>query len=224
MAISGARARAQRTKCLSNVRQLGINLSVFVSDRGSYPLGSFGTAAHNNAEGFWAIDPDTSLQTNVHVVTVRRGGLWDCPSTERPDDQHGGSTFADYGYNAFGVGNTQLTLDGGLGGKLRGGEWHPVKESDVVSPAANYALGDGLVGNGRAITDGSAIMALRNLNAAETAKWERVNRRHRGRANVGFCDGHVESISLSELFSSDADAALSRWNRDHQPHRERLNR
>jgi hypothetical protein len=39
---------------------------------------------------------------------------------------------------------------------------------------------------------------------------------------VAFCDGHVESPTLQFLFADTSDAALSRWNRDHQPHRERL--
>ncbi len=46
--------------------------------------------------------------------------------------------------------------------------------------------------------------------------------RHQGRLNVVFCDGHVESPKLNFLFKDTSDAALSRWNRDHQPHRDRL--
>jgi hypothetical protein len=41
-------------------------------------------------------------------------------------------------------------------------------------------------------------------------------------ANVVFCNGHVESPTLKFLFAATSDAALSRWNRDHQPHRELL--
>jgi hypothetical protein len=37
-----------------------------------------------------------------------------------------------------------------------------------------------------------------------------------------FCDGHVESPTLSFLFTDTRAAALRRWNRDHQPHRDRL--
>ncbi|HEY5040889.1 MAG TPA: H-X9-DG-CTERM domain-containing protein [Verrucomicrobiae bacterium] len=43
-----------------------------------------------------------------------------------------------------------------------------------------------------------------------------------GKANVVFCDGHVESPTLQFLFADTSDAALSRWNRDHLPHREKL--
>ena len=42
------------------------------------------------------------------------------------------------------------------------------------------------------------------------------------KANVVFCDGHVESPTLKFLFTDTSDAALARWNRDHQPHREKL--
>jgi prepilin-type processing-associated H-X9-DG protein len=43
-----------------------------------------------------------------------------------------------------------------------------------------------------------------------------------GKANVVFCDGHVESPMSPFLFTDTSAAALSRWNRDHQPRRERL--
>jgi prepilin-type processing-associated H-X9-DG protein len=43
-----------------------------------------------------------------------------------------------------------------------------------------------------------------------------------GKANVVFCDGHIESPTLSFLFADTSDAALARWNRDHLPHREKL--
>ncbi|MEI2723604.1 MAG: H-X9-DG-CTERM domain-containing protein [Verrucomicrobiota bacterium] len=50
----------------------------------------------------------------------------------------------------------------------------------------------------------------------------RQSRRHQGKANVVFCDGHVESPTLKYLFEDTGDVALARWNRDHLPHRERL--
>jgi prepilin-type processing-associated H-X9-DG protein len=46
--------------------------------------------------------------------------------------------------------------------------------------------------------------------------------RHQGKANVVFCDGHVESPTLQFLFEDTSDDALVRWNRDHLPHREKL--
>jgi hypothetical protein len=43
------------------------------------------------------------------------------------------------------------------------------------------------------------------------------------KANVVFCNGHVESPTLPFLFADTSDDALSLWNRDHLPHREKLN-
>ena len=39
---------------------------------------------------------------------------------------------------------------------------------------------------------------------------------------VVFRVGHVKSPPLKYLFEDTSDAALSRWNRDHLPHREKL--
>jgi prepilin-type processing-associated H-X9-DG protein len=47
-------------------------------------------------------------------------------------------------------------------------------------------------------------------------------KRHAGRFNVSFCDGHVENLRPAQLFDTRQDAVLKRWNRDNQPHRELL--
>jgi prepilin-type processing-associated H-X9-DG protein len=48
-----------------------------------------------------------------------------------------------------------------------------------------------------------------------------VKRRHNGRYNTLFCDGHVDSLAREGLFGESNDE-LSRWNNDHAPHREYL--
>ena len=45
-----------------------------------------------------------------------------------------------------------------------------------------------------------------------------MRQRHGGRWNVGFCDGHVESLRTSDLFSLTNSVVAARWNNDHQPH------
>jgi prepilin-type processing-associated H-X9-DG protein len=46
-------------------------------------------------------------------------------------------------------------------------------------------------------------------------------RRHLGRFNVVFIDSHVEASQPERLFEM-SDENMSRWNMDHQPHREEL--
>jgi prepilin-type N-terminal cleavage/methylation domain-containing protein/prepilin-type processing-associated H-X9-DG protein len=68
------------------------------------------------------------------------------------------------------------------------------------------------------------ILALLQKSPASNGiqRCGRHNNSVAGKANVVFCDGHVESPTLPFLFTDTSDATLSRWNRDHQPHRERL--
>jgi prepilin-type processing-associated H-X9-DG protein len=88
----------------------------------------------------------------------------------------------------------------------------PIKETEVAAPSDMLALGDGFDPNG----------ILMRRPVAELEGFGNVLTRHRGKANVVFCDSHVESPSLNYLFEDASDAALVRWNRDHQPHRENL--
>ena len=46
--------------------------------------------------------------------------------------------------------------------------------------------------------------------------------RHGGRLNMLFCDDHVEGMKVQTLFFSKDDRDLRLWNRDNEPHRERL--
>ncbi len=83
------------------------------------------------------------------------------------------------------------------------------------------AIGDGFAGGNDLIRDGVGNLerAYGILDFGGTA---RAYARHQGKANMVFCDGHVESPTLQFLFSDTSDAALVRWNRDHLPHREKL--
>jgi prepilin-type processing-associated H-X9-DG protein len=47
-----------------------------------------------------------------------------------------------------------------------------------------------------------------------------MRRRHLGRWNVVFCDGHVENLRTSDLLDGRWSEVLKRWNRDGLPHPE----
>ncbi|MCX6896347.1 MAG: hypothetical protein NTZ16_12780, partial [Verrucomicrobia bacterium] len=80
----------------------------------------------------------------------------------------------------------------------------------------NFYGGNGIIGDG-----GLALGRTSGLQD-DAERTKRSHARHQGKANVVFCDGHVESPTLQFLFEDTSEAALRRWNRDHQPHRERL--
>ena len=61
------------------------------------------------------------------------------------------------------------------------------------------------------------------LQEPEHEEWRRLTRRrHGGRFNILFCDGHVENLKPASLFDVRQDAVLRRWHRDDLPHREEL--
>ena len=87
------------------------------------------------------------------------------------------------------------------------------------------ALGDGFCGCGKTVYGGVASASYACLQDVLYIVYPITKERscrHQGKANVVFCDGHVESPTLKFLFEDTSDAALSRWNRDHLPHREKL--
>ena len=112
-----------------------------------------------------------------------------------------------YGYNAFGV----LSV-GNMTNALGLLSHTPIAESEVPSPSDMIAIGDSFTG-------GTFFMRepVNNL-----LRYGNTLSRHQGKANVLFCDGHVESPKLQLLFDDTSDEALVRWNRDHLPHRDRL--
>jgi len=236
-AVSQAKAKALRIQCTNNVRQLGIGLLAFVTDNNSYPLrvnsGFYkGEFSEHNTMWITAIQfAEFSFSGNGTNKTSFKNwygqGVWKCPAAWRPDMKYTGSGYEDYGYNAYGLSSWNDTNGLGLGGHFASSPCvPPVRESEVSSPSDTMAIGDGFLAYDDLIRDGSwYLWRFKVASSGMTATQESTKRsysRHQGKANVVFCDGHVESPTLKFLFEDTSDAALSRWNRDHLPHREKL--
>jgi len=209
--LSMAKAQAQRTQCVSNLHQLGVGLQIFLSDYQRYPTG--GRDTNSDLPGwFWAEQLERGgLGIANPPTNWYQTGVWSCPSGWWPDDVN----YLSYGYNAFGVLNVgNVTNALGLFGALGPDQLkkNPLNEHNVVVPSDMMAIGDSLFGGGG---------YFMRINPATEKKWKPFSR-HDGRANVLFCDSHVETPALAYLFTDTSDAALDRWNRDHQPHREAL--
>jgi prepilin-type N-terminal cleavage/methylation domain-containing protein/prepilin-type processing-associated H-X9-DG protein len=231
--FSRALGRARQIHCLNNVRQLGQALHQFVGENHVYPLSADYEFAPNG--------PPTNATSWVTTLGLQLGydskgdpnfsdkGVWLCPSVKSKGILK--SSFSSYGYNAFGIGTNSDSL--GLGGTYGfthtvqvGSQAYPVvkpplAQSAVVSPSEMMAIGDGFHGNGDMIFSGQNLLWRHDSYTGFFDK-STAYARHQGKANVIFCDGHVESPPLRFLFADTSDAALVRWNRDHLPHRERL--
>jgi prepilin-type processing-associated H-X9-DG protein/prepilin-type N-terminal cleavage/methylation domain-containing protein len=238
-AISQAKVRALRIQCANNVRQLGIGLQAFVTDNNVYPLRAnpgYYKGAYPEHYTIWMTAlqfAEFSFPGNTNRIRFSNWsgeGVWKCPAANKASNLPTNGIYISYGYNSYGLSASTDTNLLGIGGHHKwvdlNGTAPPVNESEVVNPSETMAIGDGFFGNSGLIGDGSWNLwrskdATNYLDAAQEST-KRSYGRHQGKANVVFCDGHVESPTLQFLFEDTSDAALVRWNRDHQPHREKL--
>ena len=237
-AVAQARGKALRIQCANNVRQLGIGLQAFVIDNNVFPLfANSHEGTYPEHMGFWMVAlqyTELSVQGNssnrIRFSKWSGDGVWKCPAANQPSDWPEHSKYFSYGYNEQGMSTATDTNSLGLGGHHVWSASHeeapPVNESEVMSPSEMMGIGDGFAGSKGIIHDG--IWELWRTDTTQfdaqdlLGSTKRAYSRHQGKANVVFCDGHVESPTLKFLFEDTSDAALSRWNRDHLPHREKL--
>jgi prepilin-type processing-associated H-X9-DG protein/prepilin-type N-terminal cleavage/methylation domain-containing protein len=234
--VSRAKGMAQRIQCASNVRQLGLALQGFVAENRVYPL-SVNPNSRNGPypehNGSWVAALQHGELSGARTATNRspshvylHEGVWQCPSAHKPSSLPPNIGFLSYGYNYCGLSAQTDTNSLGLGGHF---VWNgprvpapPVRASEVINPTEMMAIGDSFMGGNGIIRDGGFTL-WRTYGVEDVlGSTKRSLSRHQGKANVVFCDGHVESPTLKFLFEDTADAALSRWNRDHLPHRDRL--
>jgi prepilin-type N-terminal cleavage/methylation domain-containing protein/prepilin-type processing-associated H-X9-DG protein len=156
--------------------------------------------------------------------------------------------FGAYAYNLYGVGvnfgsTVQAVAPSGLG---FGAQWwldlanSYIKEDQVVNPSdmiafadssrvgggpntANWAHGTLKLGNCgcREMDVGQFDLALRP-SPPDTdeinARLALYQRRHSGRWNVVFCDGHIEYAKPAVIYDVRNPQIAKRWNIDNQPH------
>ena len=119
---------------------------------------------------------------------------------------------------------------------------YPVRESQVVCPSDMIAIGDGpMLPDFDRYQDGIAsfpvvfqpIYTVNSLSAFPEQRYyndimyglpagdlagQAMKQRHGGPWNMGFCDGHVETLQPRNLFDKSKPRLMQRWNNDHQPH------
>lgn len=215
--LGQAKKKGGQAQCIHNIRQLNIGLADFVAEHNEFPLDG------NLSKGFFIWQRAVSIKLygegKGEEFWPKNRQVFDCPSEKSPAYHSVAGPFYDYGYNSFGVGNETNSL--GLSGE-NSANFKPVAEAEIANPSGMITVGDGFWGGGRVVGDGTSTLR-RLAGASPTAEQiRRAGARHNRSGSVGFADGHAEALSFDALFGDDSDAALARWNRDHQPHRESL--
>jgi prepilin-type N-terminal cleavage/methylation domain-containing protein len=235
-ALNRAKQSAHLAGCASNLRQIGLATSLYITDNGVYP-------------GFWTNTPNGYLpsywfdQLGPYVSDPNWTGVYHCPGAN--SRLLGGTTTItfrsegigygappDYGMNSQG---TDKVTPRGIDG-----EWPepPLPLPEIISQVreANIRAPSDLIGFGDvAIYDltesfgppsfGTRLAGSFNFPYYQTSISQKPHlqglryeaQRHHGLFNVVFCDVHVESLKPTALWGTN-DNVTQRWNRDHQPH------
>ena len=241
--LGRAKMAAQSTACRSNLRQHGMALVMYVSEfRGYPPLNSGFATPPGDPLLVWydylnriLLNPTATGKVSSSVAgSDGPGGTFQCPTHRAP----AGVRTSSYGYNALGTGGVGLAGTWSDPATLGEPPRHdPIRDDTVRSPADMIAIGDGFLavkkastGSGIPVTDPEGILIegelLGRLVSAEgdyiadASRPGVARRRHGGRINLTFCDGHVEMDSIPRVFLQKNADLVRRWNTDNLPHPE----
>jgi len=232
-ALSSAKAKAKGIQCVSNLRQLGLALTMYAQDFDSYPAG----ISSDNI--YWVWPPKlrlyTSRSTDVKVFscpaapsasqwTVTFGSGLPAMSGYYQDEvrlQQGGKSFMSYGENVWG-GSIRITPILGLGVYENVPGYDATKASQILKPTLMIALSDSNWDLKRGGDPNWSGYVGDNDSPPQEMQWPLEV--HNKRANLVFCDGHVESLKrlkfIPQLSASlpGQQAIAPIWNKDNQPH------
>jgi len=251
-ALAKAKSSALSAACKSNLRQIGIALASYAQDFDAYPPYWHHDTQIGARYWVHYLEPYAASKwpRNTHARSgehnQKRYNVYICLDYRGVYGGGGGgengqtALLGSYGFNAFGNSRWLARIRGELG---LGGKWvnnpptgpediKPCKQSTVINPIDMIAVGDALIVP--EVHGGGSDLAGSSMLDVDWARWSQFpqpsrsrgkkeeRRRHGGRFNVVFCDGHVESIKARTLFDVSTDEALRRWNNDNLSHRELL--
>lgn len=239
--LSRAKSSAHSTVCQSNLPQYGMACRMYLDDHMHDPI----------IEGMnWIVALETYTGpkfrrfSNGIELGLATEGIRACPGYLRLRIRNGIPPIAigSYTWNRHALDELRMTrpvLERNLS------PINVFQENGVASPSGLICLGDSLIQtvvlpdpsskgpyiSGTVLSPVSvAAMALwpefglsPTRLEPEAEQWRKfTRRRHGGRFNVTFGDGHVENLKPQSLFDVRRDEVLKRWHRDNLAHREEL--
>ena len=183
-ALGRAREAARSIQCLSQMGQLGLAVRLYAGDNGDeFPRSQHSAFAHGQLTWGRALAPflgsDTLAWTNL------LHGIYHCPTDRR-------TTPWSYGLNVY----FELGPEDDYEGKPQ--TWRRIES--VLRPSATIVLAE---------NNSAADHIMPNFWTAPQDAVDVATRRHRGRSNYNFVDGHAEARDFKTLY--DPVQHLDQW-------------
>ncbi len=187
-AVNKAKDSARAAQCVSNLKQLGLAMTMYLDDNGRYfpysedigadRLWYFGLESPFNASAGPGMRPLDLTRAKLYPYFRSVHGIEICPS---------------YHYNSpqWRQKFNQVSCGYGLNLKL-----FNVYASDVRTPSRTICFADTAQVNAFQAPASSINPMLEEFYYAD-ANTPSVHFRHHGKANVMFCDGHVEAMAMA---------------------------
>jgi prepilin-type N-terminal cleavage/methylation domain-containing protein/prepilin-type processing-associated H-X9-DG protein len=213
--LNRAKERALTAACASNLRQVGIALTLYLHEQNYFPLATVGDGFGNYQR---ALRPLASSQVlccpKLGKTTAQL--LFSFPTNT--------FIYPAYGYNMLGALSSNPSNPPSLNLGLGGDSGQPAPESRIQKPSQMIAIGDTMaafpIPPSMAANHTPADLlwisspyTFPGYGAPGVGNW------HSGGANLLFCDDHVEFAPQSvRMAANDGERQL--WNNDNQPHEE----
>ena len=221
--LSKAKMKGKGIACVNNERQIGMGILLYISDCGYYPQGIMA----DGSTWLWPAQMRQGVGAGLNTKMFR------CPQSNDKAEwkvtygsglpayggyaqdevrlNSGGSSFLSYGYNVWGA-FTGRNPNTGLGVYEGSGVNGQTSEAMVRAPSSMIALGDSnydlALGGDPNWSGYIGIYAVRQY----------PGELHSGkRANLLFCDGHVESKERAQLVSATDPTIIKQWNNTNEP-------
>jgi prepilin-type processing-associated H-X9-DG protein/prepilin-type N-terminal cleavage/methylation domain-containing protein len=188
-ALSTARERARACLCGSNMRQIGLAIRLYADDHDDrFPRSQHSAFANREQSWVIALAHGLGADTSGDMNSLPR--VYRCPSQRKVPWSYGLNVYLELTPNSDDYAGSPQT-------------WHRI--GDVPKPSRTILLAE-VPSNGE--HGGDHVMAHFWSSSADCTDVD--SRRHGGRSNYLFVDGHVESLRLEETF--DPSTNVNRWN------------
>ena len=205
-ALSKAKQKAAQTACLNNLKQLGLGMEIYVGDNnGAFPGIASEHSGFNSSDWiYWrtntALYPSFEKSPILAAVPGMQKPSLRCPLdasdadrlAQAANDPANGPYLFSYSFTGYGVDSYSDLPAGenlGMSSVFSSDQNYIFKQTSVRNPAGKLMLVE---------EPGSARESPDGVNVINDGRWmprqDPLTLRHRGRADVTFADGHVETV------------------------------